>query len=241
MRVRLHSSAIPNPNYYGFVNAEYDQLAELQSTQFDVEERRESVFRMQEILAEEIPLVVMYFHQSPSVYRTDELTGWIDHYGVGRGNFWDYINVRATELQMLKAMSISVVNTPPPEVEIGETFTLGLKYTGPGGESLTEASVSALVTGDPTSYPLEHVGDGVYRETFDTSGWLEGDYTVKVDSRSVGYLDSVTTFALEAMEPAPLTPPPEPSFWESYGATVTGAVVVLAVVAIVAVYRFAKK
>lgn len=240
-RVRLHSAAISNPNYYGFVNAEFDQLAELQSTQFDVEERRQSVFRMQEILAEEIPLVVMYFRQSPSVYRTDELTGWVDHYGVGRGNFWDYVNVRATDLQMLKAMSISVVNTPPPEVEIGETFTLGLKFTGPGGESLTEASVSALVTGDPTSYPLEHMGDGVYRETFDTSGWLEGDYTVKVDARSVGYIDSVTTFALEAAAPAPLTPPPEPSFWESYGATVTGVVVVLAVVAIVAVYRFAKK
>ncbi|NIN69740.1 MAG: hypothetical protein GTO63_34660, partial [Anaerolineae bacterium] len=64
-RVRLHSAAISNPNYYGFVNA-----------QFDVEERKESVFRMQEILAEEIPLVVMYFRQSPSVYRTDKLTGW---------------------------------------------------------------------------------------------------------------------------------------------------------------------
>jgi peptide/nickel transport system substrate-binding protein len=241
MRVRLHSGAIPNPNYYGFVNAEYDQLAELQSTQFDVEERRQSVFRMQEILAEEIPLVVMYFRQSPSVYRTDELTGWVDHYGTGRGNFWDYINIRATELQTLKAMSISVVNTPPPEVEIGETITLGIKYTGPEGEALTGATVMALVTGDPTSYALEHVSDGTFRKTFDTTGWLEGDYTIKVDARLVGYSDSVTTFTLEAAEPAPPEPEPEPSFWESYGATVTGVVVVLALVAIAAVYMYAKK
>ena len=240
-RVRLHSSAISNPNYYGFVNAEYDQLAELQSTQFDVEERRASVFRMQEILAEEIPLVVMYFRQSPSVYRTDELTGWIDHYGVGRGNFWDWVNLRATALQTLKAMSISVVNTPPPDVEIGETITLGIKYTGPEGEALTGATVMALVTGDPTSYPLEHVGEGTYRKTFDTTGWLEGDYTIKVDARLVGYSDSVTTFTLEAAEPAPPEPEPEPSFWESYGATVTGVVVVLALVAIAAVYMYAKK
>jgi len=240
-RVRLHSSAISNPNYYGFVNAEYDQLAELQSTQFDVEERRASVFRMQEILAEEIPLVVMYFRQSPSVYRTDELTGWVDHYGVGRGNFWDWVNLRATALQTLKAMSISVVNTPPPDVEIGETITLGIKYTGPEGEALTGATVMALVTGDPTSYPLEHVGEGTYRKTFDTTGWLEGDYTIKVDARLVGYSDSVTTFTLEAAEPAPPEPEPEPSFWESYGATVTGVVVVLALVAIAAVYMYAKK
>jgi hypothetical protein len=132
------------------------------------------------------------------------------------------------------------VNTPPPEVEIGETFTLGLKFTGPQDEALTDAAVSALVTGDPTSYPLEHEGDGVYSKSFDTSGWMEGDYTIKVDARSVGYIDSVTTFAIDAAEPAPPSPPPEPSFWESYGATVTGVVVVLAVVAIVAVYRFKK-
>jgi len=241
MRVRLHSAAIPNPNYYGFVNAEYDQLAELQSSQFDVDERRQSVFRMQEILAEEIPLIVLYFRQSPSVYRTDKLTGWVDHYGVGRGNFWDYINLRATALQTLKTMSISVVNTPPPEVEIGEPFTLGLKFTGLEGEALTGATVSVLLSGDPTSYPLEHVGDGVYRRTFQTSGWFEGDYTLKVDARYVGYVDSVTTFELEAAEPAPPTPPPTPTFWESYGATVTGVVVVLAIVAIFAVYRIAKK
>ncbi len=27
MHTRLHSDNIPNPNYYGFVNAEYDELA----------------------------------------------------------------------------------------------------------------------------------------------------------------------------------------------------------------------
>ena len=240
LRTRLHSSAISNPNYYGFVNAEFDQLAELQSTQFDVEERTQSVFRMQEILAEEIPLIVMYYRQSPSVYRTDKLTGWVDDFDDGRGVAWDYINLRAKALQTLKAISLSVVNIPPPEVEIGETFTLGLMFTGPEGEALTDATVTAMLTGEPTPYPLEHVGTGTYRTTFDTSGWYEGDYTIKVDARSVGYNDFMTTFALEAAEPAPIEPH-IPTFWESYGATVTGVVVVLALVAIVAVYMFARK
>jgi len=244
MKTRLHSSAIPNPNYYGFVNAEFDRLAELQSTQFDIEERKQSIWRMQEIIAEEVPLIVMYFRQSPSVYRTDKFTGWIEVLDEGMANGWNYINVRATALQTMKSMSISVVNTPPPEVEIGETITLGLKYMGPEGEAITDATVTAMLTGDPTPYALEHVGDGTYRTNFDTSGWYTGDYTIRVDATAIGYTDLLTTFALEAEEPAPPTPPtptPPPSFWESYGATVTGVVVLLAIVAIVAVYWFAKK
>jgi hypothetical protein len=240
-KTRLHSSSIPNPNYYGFVNAEFDQLAELQSQQFDVDERKESVWRMQEILAEEIPLIVMYFRQSPSVYRTDKLTGWIDDFDSGRGNFWDYLNVRSKELQMLKAMSISVVNTPPPEVEIGETFTLGVKYTGPSGEEVTDAVVTAMLTGDPTPYAVEHVGSGTYTMSFDTTGWMEDTYTLRVSASATGYNEQLTTFNIDASEPAPPEPPEEPSFWESYGATVTGVVIVLAVVAIYGVYKFGRQ
>jgi hypothetical protein len=253
MRTRLHSSAISNPNYYGFVNAEFDELAELQSQQFDIEERQATVWRMQEILAEEVPFIVMYFRQSPSVYRTDKLTGWVDDFDSGRGHFWDMVNLRAIELQTIKYMSISVVDTPPPEVDIGEMIDLGVKYTGPDGEAITEATVTALVTGDPTPYPLEHKGAGLYSTTFDTSDWLEGDYTIRVDASALGYSGLITSFALEASEPPPEptptpapgptpTPPPEePSFWESYGPTVTGVVVVLAVIAIAAVYMYGRK
>jgi peptide/nickel transport system substrate-binding protein len=241
MRTRLHSSAISNPNYYGFVNAEYDQLAELQSQQFDVEERKASVWRMQEILAEEVPFIVMYFRQSPSVYRTDKLTGWVDDFDDGRGIFWDMVNLREIASQTLKSLSISVVNTPPPEIEIGETFTLGVKYTGPGGEEVTEAHVTSLITGDPTPYDLQHTGAGVYKTTFDTAGWDEGDYTIRVDASAIGYNGLITTFAVDVAEPAPPEPEPEPSFWESYGATLTGVVVVLAIVAVAAVYLYAKK
>jgi hypothetical protein len=42
------------------------------------------------------------------------------------------------------------------------------------------------------------------------------------------------------MEPVVEEPEP-PSFWESYGATVTGVVVVLAVVAVAAVYMYGRK
>jgi peptide/nickel transport system substrate-binding protein len=245
MFTRLHSAHIPNPNYYGFVNAEYDMLSELQSAQSDVEERKASIWRMQEILAEEVPLVVLYFRQSPSVYRTDKLTGWVEHYGEGMENLWSWINVRP--IVELKAMSTSIVHTPPPEVDIGETFMLGIKYLDPEGNPITDASITAMLTGDPTSYTLEHVGEGTYQIDFDTTDWFEGDYTIRVDAKAKGFYTMLTTFALKSkIPPTPTptpgpTPTPPPTFWESYGATVTGVVVVLAVIAVVATYYMARK
>jgi len=239
MFTRLHSSHIPNPNYYGFVNAEFDMLSELQSTQFDVAERKASVWRMQEILAEEVPLIVLYFRQSPSVYRTDKLTGWVKHYGLGMENGWNWINVRP--IVQLKSMSVSVMNSPPPEVEIGKTFTLGLKYVDPAGAPITDATITAMLTGDPTTRVLTHAGGGTYKIDINTSKWSEGDYTIRVDAEAKGFNTELTTFALKAKTPPPPTPPTPPTFWESYGATVTGVVVVLAIVAIAAVYRYARK
>jgi len=167
------------------------------------------------------------------------LTGWIEHYAAGMDHGWNYINVRP--IVEFKAMSMSEVHAPPPEVEIGETFTLGIKYVDPEGTPITDASVTAMLKGDPTPYPLEHVGSGTYQVDFDTSDWFEGDYTIRVEATATGFTSAVTAFDLEAVEPEQPTQPPPPSFWESYGATVTGVVAVLAVIAIVAVYMYARK
>ncbi|GAH62348.1 unnamed protein product, partial [marine sediment metagenome] len=232
MHTRLHSDNIPNPNYYGFVNAEYDELALLQGTQFDSKERQESIWRMQELLAEDCPLVVLYFRQSPSVYRNDKLTGWIEHFGEGMDHMWNYINLRP--IVEMKSMSVSIVNIPPPECEIGEAFTLGITYTGPEGP-VTTASVSAMLTGDPTPYVLEHAGSGKYDCIFSTSNWHEGDYTIRVEAKAKGFTSELTTFALKSVVPF-VEEPEEPGFWETQGSTVTGAVIVIAVIAIAAVW-----
>jgi hypothetical protein len=70
---------------------------------------------------------------------------------------------------------------------------------------------------------------------------LEGDYTIRVDAEAKGFNTQLTTFALIAKTPPPPIPSPPPTFWESYGATVTGVVIVLAIVAIAAVYMYARK
>jgi hypothetical protein len=122
MHRRLHSANIPNPNYYGFMNATFDELALLQGTQYDIEERKESIWSMQEILAEEVPLIVLYFRQSPSVYRTDKLTGWIEHFSAGMNIFWNYINVCARAQKGKKELPPFLkgnrINIWPDEVEI---------------------------------------------------------------------------------------------------------------------------
>ena len=234
MYVRLHSSSIPNPNYYGFVNAEYDQLAELQRTQFDVAERKASIWRMQEILGEEVPLVVMYFRQSPSVYRTDKLSGWVKHYGDGMSNDWCWINVRPAI--GVNPMRISIVQAPPSEVEIGETVYVAIKYLDTEGNAIEDADVTAMLTGDPTPYPLVNVGAGTYQTNFDTSAWYEGIMTIRVDSVRKGLNPELTTFEVDVkttVRPA--------SFWEAYGPALTGVIVVLAFVAIFVTYRLARR
>jgi len=97
-----------------------------------------------------------------------------------------------------------------------------------------------MLTGDPTPYQLEHVASGTYEYDFDTSDWHEGDYTIRVEAKATGFISELTTFAIESVEPF-VEDPDEPGFWESYGATVTGVGVVLAVVAVAAVYMYGKK
>jgi hypothetical protein len=95
-----------------------------------------------------------------------------------------------------------------------------------------------MVTGDTTTYQLEHVGGGTYSATFSTSGWNTGKYTIRSEARATGYNELITAFDVTAVEPEA---PEEPTFWESYGATVTGVVVVLAVIAVAAVYMYGRK
>jgi len=87
---------------------------------------------------------------------------------------------------------------------------------------------------------LEHVGSGTYECDFDTSAWHEGDYTIRVEAKATGFIAELTTFAIESVEPA-VEEPDEPSWWEAQGPTITGAVIVLAVIAIAAVYMYGRK
>jgi len=112
LRFRFHSEKIPNPNYYGFINAEFDQLAEAQSRELDFEKRAEMVKRMQEILAEEVPFIVLYHRNFISVYRTDKWVGWVRPIQGGVNNQWSWWNVYLKEKE--KELYKPPETTPPP-------------------------------------------------------------------------------------------------------------------------------
>ena len=61
----------------GYSNPEFDELFAQQATQLDPEQRRDTIWRMQEILHEDVAYIIPYYPQATQAYRTDRFTGWI--------------------------------------------------------------------------------------------------------------------------------------------------------------------
>lgn len=232
LRFRLHSTKTPNPNYYYFINATFDELAMEQAITIDKEERAEIVREMQRILAEEIPLIVLYHRNFPSVYRTDRFAGWVRPIQGGVNNQWSWMNVYLKELAVLKPMYVSL-EAFPAEVEKDATVTFKAKLTDKEGMPVTGAEAWFLIEGMPEPVKLEEVEAGVYHTTVDLTGWEAGTYTLSVEFVKEGFEDEITSLTFKIVEPIP---PPPPSFWELYGPTITGVIVILAIIAVIAVY-----
>lgn len=74
-----HSASIPDPtnpefsaqNYPGYANERVDELIELSEREMDREKRKEYFFEIQEILAEEVPSLYIYFYTEIFAYPTN--------------------------------------------------------------------------------------------------------------------------------------------------------------------------
>lgn len=72
------NSHFNKPNWYDYDNSDYNQLAEdLQGTA-GREERKEISYKMQDILAEDVPTVPICSSDVILAYRSDRFTGWED-------------------------------------------------------------------------------------------------------------------------------------------------------------------
>lgn len=60
----------------GYRNDTFDDLADQQLVTTDVDERMDLVGRMQEILAEDLPVLPIYYATLQQVYRKDIFEGW---------------------------------------------------------------------------------------------------------------------------------------------------------------------
>jgi peptide/nickel transport system substrate-binding protein len=78
-RTLWHSDQIPDPtnpektgqNYPGYVNARIDELIDLAEAEMDREKRKEYFFEIQEILAEEVPSIYIYFFAKLYAYPSN--------------------------------------------------------------------------------------------------------------------------------------------------------------------------
>jgi len=68
-------------NFHGYANAEYDALWEAQTTNPDRVSRKEQIFRMQEIVAEDLPAVPIASEDVLRPYRSDRWDGVIPEVG----------------------------------------------------------------------------------------------------------------------------------------------------------------
>lgn len=92
----FHSSTtVDGYNFIGYVNPEYDAIAEAQRVTVDPEERRELILKAQEILVEDAVYDFTVHPMISIVYNTDVFAedSVVDMAGMGIRNFWTYINI----------------------------------------------------------------------------------------------------------------------------------------------------
>lgn len=160
----FHSSQdVPGgTNFMGYRNQEYDKLVEAQRTEIDVQKRRELVFRLQEILARDVPTITLYHPIEVHAFNKEKFRGHVPTIGYGIFNFWTL--VQATPLTgdgILKVGRVSDIESSNPFVEAGganiEVMRLiydTLARVGPTGKPVPWAAKSWKQV-DPTTVEVE--------------------------------------------------------------------------------------
>lgn len=74
------SSSVPGAVLFGYSNPELDALSEQQAVELDSEKRREMIFQLQEIIAEDLPIYTLYNKSASNVYRPAKYDGWMYMY-----------------------------------------------------------------------------------------------------------------------------------------------------------------
>jgi len=113
-----HSSyAEKGYNFIGYLNPEYDKLAEKQRTQLDREERRKTAFEMQKIIDRDQPYAFLVHPKYPlafnkAVFKEDTV---VNQTGIGIRNIWTFMGIQPLGAQKdLIINSNEVINATNP-------------------------------------------------------------------------------------------------------------------------------
>ncbi|MEM4970543.1 MAG: ABC transporter substrate-binding protein [Sulfolobales archaeon] len=87
LQTRFHSNGSANWNRYS--NPEVDKLIDQLVRELDPNKRREIAWKIQEILAEEVPAVNLYYRKFIVPYRVDTFDGWVRLIDDDFANWWN--------------------------------------------------------------------------------------------------------------------------------------------------------
>ncbi|MFO7753988.1 MAG: ABC transporter substrate-binding protein [Desulfobacteraceae bacterium] len=79
-------------NMSGYSNPEYDRIAESSARCMDKEERRELVFRLQDIVLNDVPYIPLYNPHMIEAVNVNRFSGWVEMVG-GIGNLWSMVTL----------------------------------------------------------------------------------------------------------------------------------------------------
>ncbi len=98
MRTFFHSKEVVRDGYnsMGYINQEFDKLADASAREMDEEKRREIIFKMQEFIVEEAPYIPLFTSAQVEAYRKDRFTGWVNQLD-GIGNGWSFLFLQPYE------------------------------------------------------------------------------------------------------------------------------------------------
>ena len=93
---RFHSRPEGTGNWVRYANPEVDRLTEELKVTFDFEKRKELAYRIQEILAEDVPVITLYYRKFPIPFRVDRFDGWFQP---ADGSVYNIITLHRVQLK----------------------------------------------------------------------------------------------------------------------------------------------
>jgi len=83
-------------NFYGYINPEMDRLLNAQRAEIDIEKRRELIYKIQEMVADDVP-VTFTVHRSENFMYNKKIwdpNSIVDQAGIGLRNYWTFVNAK---------------------------------------------------------------------------------------------------------------------------------------------------
>ena len=144
----LHSSAAVKGgfNTADYVNPEVDKLLEEQRQTIDLDKRREILWKIQEIVARDIPYVPLVHIYEAYVYRVDRFDGWQLSKIVMPVNFWTMMSLQ------LVSQKTQTTQTPQATTLATQTQSQSVLST-PTSQATTQSLQSLSQTTSATPQP----------------------------------------------------------------------------------------